>query len=1204
MRCARAAVALVLLTAPAAAQTPDPADAARKAHDVLKANCYRCHGQDGVFEGGMNFVLDPAKLIARKKVVPGKPDESPLLLRVLKGTMPPPDVQPRPSDADKLALRKWIEAGAPAVPSTSAPRSTIAAADLNRWMLADLEATDRRARRFVRYFSLAHLYNQGLSDDELQTYRNALSKLINSLSWHPKITVPQPVDAAKTLLRIDLRWYMWDAASWNRLLAEYPYGVLDDSATSRAVMVGTATKLPLLRADWFIATASRAPLYYELLQLPANLSELERQLRVDSAVNIIQERVARLGFNGSGVSKNNRILERHDSIHGAYWRTYDFDAVPQNLVERGTLLPDKRNVFAYPLGPVVPPGSESFQHIAGEAIFSLPNGLHGFFLTNAVGTRQDKGATQIVSDPRRPDRAVEAGVSCMSCHLAGINPKTDQVRDHAAKNPKSFSRTEAEVIRAIYPPEATMKQLMDEDAERYRAAVAKTGAKVTKTEPVSTLTLRYEADMDLETAAAEAGFAPEEFRQKVEGPLSRNLGALRVAGGTVSRQVFVQAFGDVVRDLGLGVLFSANANGGTLPDNTGDLDPLESQAGPVNQAAISADGALAVLASGDRSVRLFDTAAGRDVRRFVGHTASVWCVALSADGRRALSGSMDGTVRLWEVATGQEIKRFDGHLTLVSAVAFSSDAKKALSGGYDGSVVLWDLEAGREAKRFDGPAKYVHAVAFAPGDKRAVIAGDTTPRLIDLETGQEVRAFPGHKAEVTCVAFSPDGSRLATGSDDGSIRVWDVESGKSLATLPNQPEAQARAVRALAFAPSGKALASASDRSIRLWDVDGAKQLAKFDKHSDPVEGVTFTAGGKQTLSVGRDAQVRIWPLAKFAALVEAQPAPARPATPTSAAVEAPALKPVAVIPVGGTIGNLALSKNRKWLFFLNRTAGTLVQIEASALKPTRELDLPDSETFALSPDGQTIATFAPDGARTWVILIDAVPLTPRVRFRVDATPYDVAVTDKGLVFLSGTSGGWADVAVIDGNKQSVAGRWGGVWTRSLLGLSPDGSRLYVGTQGVNPGKLEGYPLPSSLDEKPAPRVAAVDAPLGGPFVVSPDGAFLILQTGTVVRLSANAGDDLHDAMKLPPHMAAAMDGDRLFLLLPDGQTVKEYTYPDLKWHATHRLAGLAHQLAYDARSGRLYAAVIDPKSLRDRPRARGAGDVQVYDMKPKVGER
>src|SRR5207302_9478004 len=138
----------------------------------------------------------------------------------------------------------------------------------------------RRSRRFQRYFSLSHLYDAGLTDEELQTYRNALAKLVNSLSWGSKLVNPVAVDAAKTVLRIDLRWYVWDATIWNRILQEYPYGVLDDSVSARAVSVGTLAKLPLVRADWFVATASRAPLYYDVLQLPASLSELEKLIRV------------------------------------------------------------------------------------------------------------------------------------------------------------------------------------------------------------------------------------------------------------------------------------------------------------------------------------------------------------------------------------------------------------------------------------------------------------------------------------------------------------------------------------------------------------------------------------------------------------------------------------------------------------------------------------------------------------------------------------------------------------------------------------------------------------------------------------------------------------------------------------------------------------------------------------------------------------
>jgi WD40 repeat protein len=1194
-----------ILIASAGAAEPDRPALAAKAQAVLKANCYRCHGQDGVFEGGMNFILDPGKLIATKKIVPEKPEESKLYQRVVKGTMPPADEQPRPNDADKAVLKEWIAAGAPVVHAgVDTSRSRITDADLQRWMLDDLEHLERRSRRFVRYFSIAHLYNQGLSDDELQTYRNALSKLINSLSWHPKISLPQPVDPHRTLLRIDLRWYMWDATLWNRVLAEYPYGVLDDSVAARAVMVGTATKLPLVRADWFIATASRAPLYYELLQLPGNLSELERQLRVDAAVDIQQERVARAGFNGSGVSKNNRILERHDSVHGVYWRTYDFDAVPQNLVERGNLLPDKRNVFAYPLGPVTPPGSESFQHAAGEAIFSLPNGLHGFMLVNANNVRQDKGATQIVSDPKRPDRAVEAGVSCMSCHLTGINPKSDQIRDFVGQHPKSFSRVEAEVVRALYPPDEKMKKWMDADAERYRKAVEQTGTKVTKTEPVSTLTLRYEADLDLSAAAAEAGLTPAEFAAKIgaTSSLARNLGALRSPGGTVSRQVFVQAFGDMVRDLKPGTLFSANINGGILPDNTGDLDPLESQGGQVNHAAFCRDGKLALLASADRSVRMFDVQAGRDIKRFVGHTASVWCVAFSSDERQALSGSMDGTVRLWDVASGQELKRFDAHLTLVACVAFSPNGKQALSGGYDGAVVLYDLESLREIRRWENLGKYIHALAFSPSGRAALVAADKAPTIIDLGADQKPLVMSAQAAAVTSVAYSPDGRQILFGCDDGKV-VWrDTGEGRWCGLFATDKVflAHAGPVRDVAFAPSGRvALTAGADRTVQLWGLEVGKLLATFRQHTEPVVRVAFIDGGRQTVSISRDGAIKFWPLKKFEALTVAKSAEQPGAgSNTSSTPEPAVLKPSAVIPLGATLGNLTLSPNRKWLFVLDRTNGELVQIDAGAFKVTKRLSLPETcDTFTLTHDGKTLVAVAADDGRSELILIDPISLNVRERFHVDVQACDIAASDGGLIFLSGRSGGWADVAVVDWKKERIAGRWGGVWTNSLLRLSGDQLRLYVSSQGVSPGKLEAFPIPVKLDEKPGASSAASEAPLGGPFMITPDGQFAILQTGAVLRLSANRTDDLQSAARLPPHLAAVADPDAGKVLTTDGMTIKQYSYPELKWQTTYRLSAQAHQLGFDGKAGRLFVAAIDLQSFRDRPRAKAVGDLQVYEI-------
>ena len=867
--------AALLLAAAGPAAADDKTELAAKTAAVFRAHCYRCHGENGAIEGGLNYVGDLSKLVARKKVVPGNPDASRLFKRIDDGTMPPPDEKPRPTAAEVAAVRAWIEAGAPGA-EAAAPRAAVTTGDVNDAVLADLEKTDRRARRFQRYFTLNHLYNAGLSDEELQTYRNAVSKLVNSLSWNPRVAVPVAVDPAKTVLRIDLRWYQWDATIWNRVLQEYPYGVLDDTVAARAVSVGTAAKIPLVRGDWFVATASRAPLYYDVLQLPSNLADLERQLRVDATLNIQQERVMRVGFNGSGISRFNRVLERHDSAQGMYWRTYDFDEPPANLTERanGNLLADRRNIFAFPLGPNV--AETPFQHAGGEAIFALPNGLHAYVLAKADNTRLDKGPIAIVSDPKRPDRAVEAGVSCMSCHVTGILPKADQIRDHLAKNPKAFTRTDADTIRALYPDKEKSLERMQDDGKRYAEAVAKTGAKVSKYEAVSTITLKYEADLDLPAAAAEVGLPPEEFRARIDqsATLGKHVGALRAAGGTVGRQIWLQAYGDLVRELGLGTLFQANLNGPTLPDNTGELDPLEARGDAANQIAFTADGRRAAVASGDRSVRLYDVEGRRDIKRFVGHTASVWAVAFSADGKTLLSGGMDGTARVWDVATGLEKRKFAGHDSLVTAVALTPDGRWAVSGGFDGVVALWKVGSGDEIRRWEGVAKYVTAVAIDPTGKTALIAADRSLYLWDLYTGEVVRTFAGHTATVTSVAFSDDGATAVSGGDDKTVRVWDVATGKSRATLAGHDGA----VRAVALTPNGRwALSASADRTVRLWDVTAKREAGAFRKHPGPVVAAVFLSNGTQTLSGDRDLAMLPW---KIDRLLTAQPAPVIPKVP------------------------------------------------------------------------------------------------------------------------------------------------------------------------------------------------------------------------------------------------------------------------------------------------------------------------------------
>lgn len=848
VRFCTAAVAIVLL-AGASVRSAD-GSLAGKAQDVLKTHCSRCHGQDGVGKGGMNFILDRDKLLARQKIVPGSPADSPLWQRLASGEMPPAGAKTRPTPAEVALLKQWIEAGAPAA-VTAAKRAFIADSDAVRTILDDLKSLPPRQRRFTRYFTFTNLHNGGAADTDLQLARHALAKLLNSLSWHPRVAAPWPVDPQRTVYRIDLRDYQWNANNWNRLVSGYPYPILRRSE-SKAFTAATGTELPYLRADWFVATASRAPLYYDLLQIPLTDRDLERLLRVDGPLDIQEERVVRAGFNGSGVSKNNRILERHDAGFGAYWRSYDFS---DNT--------DRQNIFDHPLGPH--PGQSNFEHAGGEIIFHLPNGLHGYMLVDANGRRLDRAPIEIVSDPKRPDKFVEAGVSCMSCHFQGLMHKADQVRAHAEKNAKTFAKDDLETIKALYVPESKFKALLDEDTKKFQKAVAKTGALAAEPEPVSTLTLRFEGEVDLASAAAEVGLQPADFSRFLAGStaMTRLLGPLNVKGGTVQRQVFQIAFADLVREFRLGDETRPIDGISSAPIGT---RPFQGHSGHVLALAFSTDGKRLLTGSEDNSARVWDVATGREIRPLEGHGDEVLAVVFSPDGRRLLTGAADRTVRLWDAASGRQLRLLEGHTERVAAVAFSPDGRLALSGSWDRSLSLWDLDTGRELRRFGGHASYVTSVAISPDGRHALSGSyDSTVRLWNLHSGKELRRYEGSGKEVYAVAFSPNGRRFVSAGNDNSIRLWDVDTGRELRRL----DGHARAVIRLAFSPDGKRILSAAsqyqggEKAIRIWDTDSGKELAGFGGKGDTVWSVAFSADGRWAAAGNAEKLVRLWQLSR-----------------------------------------------------------------------------------------------------------------------------------------------------------------------------------------------------------------------------------------------------------------------------------------------------------------------------------------------------
>jgi WD40 repeat protein len=111
----------------------------------------------------------------------------------------------------------------------------------------------------------------------------------------------------------------------------------------------------------------------------------------------------------------------------------------------------------------------------------------------------------------------------------------------------------------------------------------------------------------------------------------------------------------------------------------------------VLSVAVTPDGKHVVSGSGDNTVRLWELATGKEVRRFTGHADWVRSVAVTPDGKYVVSGSGDNTVRLLELATGQEVRRFTGHENWVWSVAVTPDGKYVVSGSGDNTVRVWPI---------------------------------------------------------------------------------------------------------------------------------------------------------------------------------------------------------------------------------------------------------------------------------------------------------------------------------------------------------------------------------------------------------------------------------------------------------------------------------------------------------------------------------
>ncbi len=277
---------------------------------------------------------------------------------------------------------------------------------------------------------------------------------------------------------------------------------------------------------------------------------------------------------------------------------------------------------------------------------------------------------------------------------------------------------------------------------------------------------------------------------------------------------------------------------------------------PKTDAMLSPNGQFLAITQTDSSVIIKHLSSGKTIKRLSGHKGTVLNAQFSSDGTLLATAGFGGRVIIWNTKDWTVQKTIRTTSRIVFDLDFNSDDSEVLSTGWDGVMTRWSVKTGKRINSVNVGPSSGYVAAYSPRD--LYLAGGNVNgelHLYEADAGQSFRRIIGHTKLIVDLKFAPNGQLFATASRDGSVKIWDLNTGM----LQSKIRSKQGGFNAVSFSPSKSIMAVGGDqRVIGLYQLDG-QHIMDLEGHSSSVTSLQFSQDGKYLISCTVDNEVKVW---------------------------------------------------------------------------------------------------------------------------------------------------------------------------------------------------------------------------------------------------------------------------------------------------------------------------------------------------------